>query len=86
MNRSVRTKGDVVKEERRMYLHLYFNPDKFSDDGKAFNRKLDMLKNELLSGHRVPEHEKDYRKNFEIKETPRRGISLTAKPDCRCNA
>jgi len=74
-------KGDVVKEERRMYLHLYFNPDKFSDDGKAFNRKLDTLKNELLSGHRVPEHEKEYKKYFEIKETPKRGVSLTVKQD-----
>ena len=74
-------KGDVVKEERRMYLHLYFNPDKFSDDGKAFNRKLDMLKNELLSGHRVPEHEKEYKKYFEIKEMPKRGVSLTVKQD-----
>ena len=74
-------KGDVVKEERRMYLHLYFNPDKFSDDGEAFNRRLDTLKNELLSGHRVPEHEKDYRKYFEIKETPKKGISLTVKQD-----
>jgi len=74
-------KGDVVKEERRMYLHLYFNPDKFSDDGKAFNRRLDTLKNELLSGLRVPEHEKDYRKYFEIKETPKKGISLTVKQD-----
>ena len=74
-------KGDVVKEERRMYLHLYFNPDKFSDDGKAFNRRLDTLKNELLSDRRVPEHEKDYRKYFEIKETPKKGISLTVKQD-----
>ena len=74
-------KGDVVKEERRMYLHLYFNPDKFSDDGKTFNRKLDSLKNELLSGHRVPEHEKEYKKYFEIKETPKRGISLSYKQD-----
>ena len=74
-------KGDVVKEERRMYLHLYFNPDKFSDDGKALNRKLDTLKNELLSGHRVPEHEKEYKKYFEIKEAPKRGISLTVKQD-----
>lgn len=74
-------KGDVLKEERRMYLHLYFNPDKFSDDGKTFNRKLDSMKNELLSGHRVPEHEKEYKKYFEIKETPKRGISLTVKQD-----
>ena len=69
-------KGDTIREERRMYLHLYFNPDKLSDDGKAFNRKLDALKAELLSGKRVPEHEKDYKKYFTIKETPKRGISL----------
>lgn len=74
-------KGDTIKEERRMYLHLYFNPDKFSDDSKALNRKLDALKAELLSGKRVPEHEKDYRKYFWVKETPKRGISLSYKQE-----
>jgi len=74
-------KGDTIKAERRMYLHLYFNPDKFSDDGKAFNRRLDSLKEELLSGKRVPEHEKEYRKYFEVKETPKRGISLSYRQD-----
>ena len=74
-------KGDIVKEERRMYLHLYFNPDKCADDGKVLNRKLGSLKEELLSDKRIPEHEKDYRKYFEIKETPKRGISLSYKQD-----
>ena len=74
-------KGDTIHEERRMYLHLYFNPDKFSDDSKALNRKPDALKAELLSGRRVPEHEKDYRKYFEVKETPKRGISLSYKQE-----
>lgn len=74
-------KGDVLKEDRRMYLHLYFNPEKLSDDGKAFNRKMDMLKEELLNGKRVPEHEKDYSKYFEVKQTPKRGISLSYKQD-----
>ena len=59
-----------------MYLHLYFNPDKASDDGKALNRRLDQLKKELLSGKRIPEHERDYKKYFTVKETPKRGISL----------
>ena len=74
-------KGDTIKGERRMYLHLYYNPDKQVDDAKAFNRKLDMLKEEILSGKRVPEHEKDYNKYFDIKETPVRGISLAYKQD-----
>ena len=74
-------KGDTIHEGRRMYLHLYFNPDKQSDDGKALNRKLDTLKAELLSGKRVPEHERDYRRFFIIKETPKRGIALSYKQD-----
>ena len=74
-------KGDTIKEDRRMYLHLYVNPDKHSDDGKAFNRKMDTLKAELLSGKRNSEHEKDYHKYFEVKETPKRGISLSFKQD-----
>ena len=74
-------KGDAVKGERRMYLHLYYNPDKQVDDAKAFNRKLDILKEELLSGKRVPEHEKDYNKYFYVKETPKRGVSLKNKQD-----
>ena len=43
--------GDTVHEERRMYLHLYFNPDKLSDDGKIFNKKLDRLKEEQSVPH-----------------------------------
>ena len=74
-------KGDVIHEERRAYLHLYFNPEKYADDGKAFSRKLDVLKEELLTGHRVPEHERDYAKYFEVTETPKRGISVTVKQD-----
>ena len=79
-------KGDVLKGTRRMYLHLYFNPDKCADDGKAFNRKLDQLKEELLSGKRVPEHEKAYGKYFAIKETPKRGISISYKQEAIDNA
>ena len=74
-------KGDVIREERRMYLHLYFNPERYADDGKVFNRKMNTLKEELLSGHRIPEHEKDYSRYFEIKDTPKRGISISVKQD-----
>ena len=74
-------KGDVIQGERRMYLHLYYNPEKSADDGKAFNRRLDKLKEELLSGRRNPAHEKDCQKYFEIKETPKSGISLIVKQE-----
>jgi len=70
-------KNDTLRESRRMYLHLYFNPEKCSDEMRALNRKLDHLKQELLAGKRIPEHEQDYRKYFFIKETPKRGVSLS---------
>ena len=39
------------------------------------------LKNELLSGKRVCEHEKLYEKYFEVKSTPVRGIRVTVKEE-----
>ena len=74
-------KGDTIHEDRRMYLHLYYNPEKQVDDAKNFNRRMLQYREEILSGHRVPEHEKEYRKYFEIKETPKRGISVTYRQD-----
>lgn len=74
-------KGDTIKEGRRMYLHLYFNPEKQYEDGLVFNKRMDMLKSELISGRRVPEHETEYRKYFTVKETPVRGISVSCNQD-----
>ena len=31
-------KGDTIREERRMYPHLYFNLDILSDDGKFLTK------------------------------------------------
>lgn len=74
-------KGDVLKGARRMYIHLYYNPEKYADDAVKFNQKLDRLKAEILSGHRVADHERLYKKYFIIIETPVRGISLSYKQD-----
>lgn len=73
--------GEVLSEERRIYLHLYFNDQKSLDDRKTFNRMLDMLEEELTSGKRIPEHEKQYSKYYEIHETPKRGISIVPKQE-----
>jgi len=72
-------KGDTLKGRRRMYFHLYYNPDKAVEDGRKFNLRMSALSEELLSGTRKAEHEKDYGKYFEVKQTPVRGISVKAK-------
>lgn len=72
-------KGDTLKGSRRMYLHLYYNADKAVEDGRKFNLRMTTLSEELLSGNRKAEHEKDYGKYFEVKQTPVRGIRVKAK-------
>jgi len=72
-------KGDTLKGSRRMYFHLYYNADKAVEDGRKFNLRMTALSEELLSGNRKAEHEKDYGKYFEVKQTPVRGIRVKAK-------
>jgi len=72
-------KGDTLKEERRIYLHLYFNIVKAVDDEKNLNILLCTFQDELESGKRNPEHEKQYAKYFDVKTTPVRGAKATVK-------
>ena len=74
-------KKDVIKDKRRMYLHIYYNAEKAVEHEMRFNALLDQLENELINGKRKPEHEKQYRKYFEITTTPIRGVKVTAKQE-----
>jgi transposase len=74
-------KGDVLKEKRRVYLHLYYNIDKAAEDQKKFDRKLMELKRELVSNERKQEHEKLYKRCFDVKSTPVHGVCVTVKED-----
>jgi len=74
-------KKDVIAEKRRMYLHIYFNIEKFAEDETNFDRKLAAIRKEVLQGKRIPEHENFYKKYFIIKETPVRGIQVTVRED-----
>ena len=72
-------KGDTVRGERRMYLHLYFNGERAAEDEQRLTRRLLALQKELQSGEKKPENSKLYDKYFEIHETPARGITLIAR-------
>ena len=74
-------KQDVIAEKRRVYLHVYFNIEKLADDEAAFDRRILTLRKELQEGRRNPEHESFYRKYFEIRETPVRGIQVAVKDE-----
>jgi transposase len=74
-------KGDVFKDKRRIYVHLYYSIDRAADDERNLDRYLAALREELLSGKRVEDHEKQYAKYFDTKTTPKRGIQVLAKED-----
>ena len=74
-------KGDTISEDRRIYIHYYFNSDKAAEDEKAFDRRLQELHDELASGKTVQRHAKQYDKFFIVKKTPKRGIQITVKQD-----
>lgn len=79
-------KGDTVTSNRRMYLHLYYNPEKAVEDEKNFNRFLSKLEAELRSGKRVPGHETAYSKYFTVRKTPVRGIAIHPIPEAMSKA
>jgi len=78
--------GETVNDTRRLYLHLYYNDQHATDDKITFNKLLDMLEYELMSGKRTLEHEKLYTKYYEIKETHVKGVSLKPKQDAILDA
>lgn len=72
-------KGDVIRAERRLYLHLYYNGEKAVEDEQRLTRRLLAWQKELQEGERKPEHAKSYEKYFEVSQTPVRGRKVVAK-------
>jgi len=79
-------KGDTLRARRRMYLHLYYAPDRALEDEKAFNARLAEMQAELLCNQRHPEHEHLYERYFEVRQTPVRGITVSAREDALAEA
>lgn len=74
-------KGDTLQESRRLYIHYYYNIDQAAEDEKTFDRRLIILKQELESGKRDPEHEKLYQQYFIVRSTPKRGTQVTVRDE-----
>lgn len=74
-------KKDTLAGVRRMYLHVYYSVQKAADEELELNARLDNLREELLSGRRIDSHEKAYSQFFDVRETPKRGISVKIKEE-----
>ncbi len=64
------------KDNRRCYLHLYYNAQQRASSVDQFNEKLVKYKEELESGNLVSDHQEAYDAFFVIKNTPKRGIKV----------
>ena len=74
-------KGDEVHEERRMYLHIFFDTIKALEDERQFSKQIYQLYNELVTGKRDKANESLYTKYFDISTTPVRGQKVAPKED-----
>lgn len=73
--------GEILTGKRRIYIHIYFNDQRCTDERNRFNHLLDKCEAELRIGKHVPEHENLYRKYFFIHETPVRGKTISYNED-----
>ena len=69
--------GEKIKETRRLYLHLYYNEQRATDEKIRFNKLLDRLEDELRNDKHERRHEKMYVRYFTVRSTPKRGIQVT---------
>lgn len=65
------------KDNRRCYLHLYYNAHRRAIAVDRFNEELVRYKAELESGKLVSEHQNAYDEFFVIKTTPKRGTKVS---------
>lgn len=72
-------KGDTLKDTRRAYLLLFYNPEKAAKDQADMNEYLTSLYNDLKENKRQAYRSKDYDRFFEVTETPKRGYKIKAK-------
>ena len=65
------------EENRRCYLHLYYNATSHAKDVDAFNEELLKYKQEIESGKPIAEHQKAYDDFLVQKSTPKRGLQVS---------
>ncbi|MDK2866958.1 MAG: hypothetical protein PWP38_1273, partial [Clostridiales bacterium] len=79
-------KGDIVKEKRRAYLLLFYNPEKAAKDQADMNDYLTSLYNDLMDNSCKDYRIKDYDKYFTVTETPKRGRKVVPKEEAMLEA
>lgn len=72
-------KHDEIREERRMYIHIYYDTLKALEDERKLTMLIYELNGELISGKQKKPHKHLYEKYFEVKSTPVRGEKVSVR-------
>jgi transposase len=68
----------IVEEERRIYIHVYYNGVRAEDEKSRFAKSLYVTESLIISGIKLSESQKAIRKKyFTVRETPKRGSKVT---------
>jgi transposase len=73
-------KGEIKNINKQMYIHIYFNKNRATDEESKLDKSLSNLHIELLSGNRKEKNESNYEKYFNI-ESVQGKIKVTPKED-----
>ena len=79
-------KGDTLREKRRAYLLLFYNPEKAAKDQADMNEYLTSLYNDLIENTYKDYRMRDYDKYFEVTETPKRGRKVKPREEAMLEA
>lgn len=64
------------EKNHRGYLHIYYNAERAANDFNRFTKRLIKLKQEILEGKQIGNHETLYQRYFIIKNTTKRGLQV----------
>jgi transposase len=79
-------KKDEMQEERRMYVHIFYDTLKALEDERQLTKLVYQLNSELMVGKREKHHEALYEKYFDVKTTPVRGQKVMIKENVLAEA
>ena len=60
----VKRSGEEIKKDKRMYMHIYYNDQRATDDRITFNGYLDLLEKEILTSNRIIQNMKKHMINI----------------------
>ena len=74
-------KKDVLRSQKRLYVHYYYNITRAAEKEQQFDSELNSLRQELISGNYIEQHRELYDKYFIVSTTPKRGTKAEVKAD-----